>query len=221
MKKIMLTSLCLLIFIIALSTVGYAQNSYEGVVTTEVLNVRSMGTTNSSILGQVYGGQTVKIIGTDNGFYKIDYKGMAAFVCDDYVSVRGNSVSRGNRSKGQMVVETAKKYIGTPYVYGGMSPSGFDCSGFVKYIYSQYGVSLYRTAASQTSNGYAVSRSELRQGDLVFFATNGSGGGISHVGIYVGDGCFIHSPRPGKGVEITPMSYGYYADTYVCSRRIF
>ena len=101
-----------------------------------------------------------------------------------------------------------------------MSPRGFDCSGFVKYVYSQHDVDLYRTAAGQSNNGYIISRDELLPGDLVFFATDYSGR-ISHSGIYVGDGNFIHSPKPGQRVEIITMSSGYYASTYVCARRIF
>lgn len=221
MRKLLLTALFVLVLMTAFTTIAYAQDSYEGVVTTDVLNVRSMGMTNSDLLGQVYYGDILKIIGVDNAWYKIDFEGMAAFVCGDYVSVTGGETAKSyNRQRGEMVVETAKKYIGTPYAYGGMSPSGFDCSGFVKYIYSQYDVDLYRTAAGQSNNGYVISKDELRPGDLVFFATDYSGR-ISHSGIYVGDGNFIHSPKPGQRVEIITMSSGYYASTYVCARRIF
>ncbi len=111
------------------------------------------------------------------------------------------------------VVGIAMQYLGTPYVYGGESPSGFDCSGFVMYVYSQVGVSLPRTVSTQYAVGVAVSRSELQAGDLVFF------NGLGHVGIYIGGNQFIHSPHTGDVVKISSIT-GWYADTYVGARRI-
>ena len=109
------------------------------------------------------------------------------------------------------------QFIGTPYASGGSSPAGFDCSGFTSYVYSNYGVSLPRTAAGQAGVGVEVSRSDLVPGDLVFFNTFG---GISHVGIYVGDNSFIHSTVPGDTVKISSMSSSYYSSRYVCARRV-
>jgi peptidoglycan DL-endopeptidase CwlO len=111
------------------------------------------------------------------------------------------------------VVGIAMQYLGTPYVYGGESPSGFDCSGFVMYVFSRVGVSLPRTVSTQYAVGVPVSRSELQAGDLVFF------NGLGHVGIYIGGGSFIHSPHTGDVVKISSMT-GWYADTYVGARRI-
>jgi peptidoglycan DL-endopeptidase CwlO len=111
------------------------------------------------------------------------------------------------------VVGIAMGYLGTPYVYGGASPSGFDCSGFVMYVYSQVGVSLPHNAAAQYGYGSPVSQSQLQPGDLVFFD------GLGHNGIYVGGGSFIHSPHTGDVVKISSMS-GWYASTYVGARRL-
>jgi peptidoglycan DL-endopeptidase CwlO len=111
------------------------------------------------------------------------------------------------------VVGIAMGYLGTPYVYGGASPSGFDCSGFIMYVYAQVGVSLPHNAAAQYGYGSAVSRSQLQPGDLVFFD------GLGHAGIYVGGGSFIHSPHTGDVVKISSMS-GWYASTYVGARRL-
>jgi cell wall-associated NlpC family hydrolase len=110
-------------------------------------------------------------------------------------------------------VGIAMQYLGTPYVYGGASPSGFDCSGFVMYVYAQLGVSLPHNAAAQYGSGTPVDRSQLQPGDLVFF------NGLGHNGIYVGGGSFIHSPHTGDVVKISPMS-GWYASTYVGARRL-
>jgi peptidoglycan DL-endopeptidase CwlO len=111
------------------------------------------------------------------------------------------------------VVGIAMRYLGTPYVYGGSSPSGFDCSGFVMYVFGQMGVSLPHNAAAQYGFGTPVSRADLQPGDLVFF------NGLGHVGIYIGGGQFIHSPHTGDVVKISSMS-GWYASTYVGARRI-
>jgi cell wall-associated NlpC family hydrolase len=111
------------------------------------------------------------------------------------------------------VVSIAMHYLGTPYVWGGASPSGFDCSGLVMYVFSQVGVSLPHSSYAQYGMGSPVSRDQLQPGDLVFFD------GLGHVGIYVGGGSFIHAPHTGDVVRISSLS-GWYASTYVGARRI-
>jgi peptidoglycan DL-endopeptidase CwlO len=111
------------------------------------------------------------------------------------------------------VVGIAMQYLGTPYVYGGSSPSGFDCSGFVMYVYAKMGVSLPHNAAAQYGYGTSVDRSQLQPGDLVFF------NGLGHNGIYVGGGSFIHSPHTGDVVKISSLS-GWYESTWVGARRL-
>jgi cell wall-associated NlpC family hydrolase len=111
------------------------------------------------------------------------------------------------------VVGIAMRYLGTPYVWGGASPSGFDCSGFVMYVFSQIGVSLPHSSYAQYGYGSPVSRGDLQPGDLVFFD------GLGHEGIYVGGGSFIHSPHTGDVVKISSMS-GWYASTFVGGRRL-
>jgi cell wall-associated NlpC family hydrolase len=111
------------------------------------------------------------------------------------------------------VVGIAMQFLGTPYVYGGSSPSGFDCSGFVMYVYAQIGVSLPHNAAAQYGYGTPVSRSALQPGDLVFF------NGLGHNGIYIGGGQFIHSPHTGDVVKISSLS-GWYSSTWVGARRL-
>jgi cell wall-associated NlpC family hydrolase len=111
------------------------------------------------------------------------------------------------------VVGIAMQYLGIPYVYGGASPAGFDCSGFVMYVFAQIGVSLPHNAAAQYGYGMPVSRDQLQPGDLVFF------NGLGHDGIYIGGGQFIHSPHTGDVVKISSIS-GWYSSTWVGARRL-
>ncbi len=113
------------------------------------------------------------------------------------------------------VVGIAMQYLGIPYLWGGASPAtGFDCSGFIMYVYAQMGVSLPHYAASQYNYGVAVAKSDLQPGDLVFFD------GLGHNGIYIGGGQFIHSPHTGDVVKISSLSDSWYAATWVGARRI-
>src|SRR5690606_255041 len=112
----------------------------------------------------------------------------------------------------------AKKYLGTKYVWGGESPKGFDCSGFTQYVFKNFKIKLNRVSRDQAKQGTAVSKSNLKPGDLVFFATNG--GSINHVGIYIGSGKFIHAESQREGVTITSMSESFYARSYVKARRV-
>lgn len=118
---------------------------------------------------------------------------------------------------GDKVVSTAKQCIGVPYHYGGESPkSGFDCSGLTYYVYKRFGYSLPRRAKDQMSVGRQVERRELRPGDLVFFKRYGD----YHVGVYAGNGTFIHAPRSGKRVETETLNKGYYRKNYYTARRV-
>ena len=112
------------------------------------------------------------------------------------------------------VVGIALQYLGIPYVWGGSSPStGFDCSGFTSYVYAQVGVSLPHHAASQYSMGMPVSYDQLAPGDLVFFS------GLGHVGIYIGEGQFVHAPHTGDVVKISSLGESWYSSTYAGARR--
>jgi len=107
--------------------------------------------------------------------------------------------------------------VGTPYKWGGTTTKGFDCSGFILHIFNQYDIKLPRTSKSQSNVGEKVGKDELRPGDLVFFNTSGKG--VSHAGIYLGDGEFAHSSSK-RGVSISKLSDSYYKTRYVTARRV-
>lgn len=125
-----------------------------------------------------------------------------------------------NSSATMNLISTAKNFIGLPYRFGGTSPtSGFDCSGFMQYVYKETAnINLPRTSSSMAQVGEKVSRDELQPGDMVFFSH--SGGRISHVGMYIGEGRFIHSPSTGKSISITALNSGYWANKFVTARRV-
>lgn len=123
------------------------------------------------------------------------------------------------RVSGQQILAEAQKYLGAPYAAGGASPSGFDCSGFVYYVLRQVGLSPHRTPASQFNQGISVSKGALQAGDIVFFAGT-YGSGITHVGIYAGNGRFIHAPNSRSTVSYSDLTSGYWAEHYYGARRI-
>ena len=215
-----------------------------GSVNPSLVNMRSGPSTSNSVVDKVSGGEKVFIFGFNCGWYKVKYDGQIGYIRSDLVTLTevpyensGSSNTYGksssgssssssssgssNASLGQQIAATAKKYIGCAYIFGGTSPSGFDCSGFVQYIYKLYGYNLYRTADVQLNNGYSVSRSNLQPGDLVFFAnTYNTTAAASHVGIYIGDGQFVHAANSYYGVKTDYLSTDYYNSRYVGARRI-
>ena len=128
-------------------------------------------------------------------------------------SSSGTTSSGTTTATGAKIVETAKKYLGVPYVWGGASPSGFDCSGFVYYVTRSLGFNTSRTLSAMYKQGTPVEKSDLQPGDIVFFK-NTYKSGISHVGIYVGDGKFIHSPHTGSVVSYADLNSDYYTNHY-------
>ena len=141
---------------------------------------------------------------------------------DDLLSPEGFLAKPAQRSsRGEQLADLASGLAGLPYRWGGISPAtGFDCSGLVYYVHRQLGVTLNRDAASQFANGRTVSRGELEPGDIVFFAGTYTSG-ISHDGIYIGGGRFVHAVQPGSGVKITSMGDGYWGPKFAGARRVF
>ncbi len=119
---------------------------------------------------------------------------------------------------GSAILAEAEKYLGVPYVWGGTTPDGFDCSGLVQYVCKSLGITVNRVAEDQFKNGTPVSRDELQAGDLVFFEKNGY---IHHVGIYAGDGMMLHAPRTGEVVQYQSIDTDYYRSEYAGARRVY
>ena len=142
-------------------------------------------------------------------------------VTDDSDDSDSDNVTESYPSEGERIAATAQQYLGCDYVYGGSSPSGFDCSGFTQYVMRLCGYSINRGAGGQVRNGEPVSRSDLKPGDLVFFSEAYTIDDVSHVGLYIGNGQFIHAENPRTGVVITDLDNSWYDARYVGARRVW
>ena len=187
-----------------------------GRINSEGVNVRSAASTDSSVLATVSDGTIVTVNGLVDGWYDVTCQyGTEGYIRSDYVDLTSSASSNSD------IVATAKQYLGTGYVYGGASPSGFDCSGYTMYVYSQHGYSLPHSATSQWQSGIGTrvySISALQVGDLVCFndPSRNAGKACSHAGIYIGDGQFIHSSSSRSGgVIISSLTSGYYNTYFV------
>lgn len=207
-------------------TQAAAEVKYAVVTSQSGLNLRKEASTNSIVLTVLPYGTVVDVDRQGTEWVRvITEDGLKGYVSADYVSVRsGEEPSRGSSAssaKGEEIISYAKQFIGTPYVWGGTNlNTGVDCSGFVYAVFRDFGISLNRSSSSMASNGVAVSKSDLQAGDLVFFNTGGDST-ISHVGIYMGDGNYIHSTDGAAyGVTVTSLSSSYSANTYVTARRV-
>ena len=214
-----------------------------GYISGASINFREEANTSSNIISKLARNTQVRILKTEDGWSKIEYNGTKGYVSNQYISDKKvsttsrSSVNRTAKAKtttanvnegtdtasqgnatGSEIVAYAKKYLGYKYVYGGSTPSGFDCSGFTSYVFKHFGYSLSRTSSAQASNGKAISKSELKAGDIICFARSSGSKTVGHVGIYIGGGQFIHAANSRKGVIISNVDgAGFY---YVCARRI-
>jgi len=132
------------------------------------------------------------------------------------------TASRGVGQTSQKIIDYAKKFLGVKYVWGGTTSKGFDCSGFVKYVFGHFGIALNRVSTEQAKQGKAVKKANLQPGDLVFFDTNGGRNRINHVGIYIGGGKFIQSSSASgsSGVVISSITTGFYSRVFMTARRV-
>ena len=129
-------------------------------------------------------------------------------------------LTRGDREMGGIAARTAERFVGIPYRWGGNTVvDGMDCSGFVRAVFNLCGVNIPRTSGEQFMTGQSIDKGELRDGDLVFFGDSASK--INHVGIYVGDGRFVHAPRRGDDIKISRVDESYFEKRFVGARRYF
>ena len=190
-----------------------------GVIQASTLNVREAASMDADIITTLSAGQRVRVNWVEPGWVSVAYNndGLMGYVSADYITVYEGEMPDYSSTGGQAAVDLAMQFLGVPYVWGGTSPSGFDCSGLIYYVYGQLGYSLNRVADDQMKNGIPVSFEELAPGDLVGF---GTGGYASHIGMYIGDGKMIHAPHTGDVVKITDITTGYYASRFLGGRRI-
>ena len=211
----------------------------------EVVQQRSAGTmtcavhnsaySSSPVIGRLEDGTRLTVLDERKDFYKIDCYDMNGYIARSQVEQMDGeyyvNCKEGFRDVQTMsymphgellavrdsLVRNARKHLGTPYVYGGTRPGGFDCSGFTGYVYARQGVSLHRTASDQLSDGIIVPREGMQVGDLVFFR-EGRGKLASHVGLYVGNNQIIHAST--KGIAYATLEGEYYGEYFLCARRI-
>ena len=199
---------------------------YNKIVNASGLNFRTGPGTNYSKIATLSYGTEVGVISESNGWSKVSYNGKVGYVSSSYLANKSSNSNGSNSStsssKADKVISFAKTLLGKKYSWGAEGPSTFDCSGYTYYVFKQTaGVTLPRVSKDQSKFGTAVSRSNVKKGDLVFFDTNGSNNGdVSHVGIYMGDGKFIHASSSKGEVVISDFNSSYYKGAFVNARRV-
>lgn len=199
---------------------------------------------NANLIASYSDGTEMQVLDVDDSWYKVKYGSVIGYVSSEDFSLDSKSddttaklLSAGDvvslsedvsltedtavnvdLTIGQNIVDTAEKYLGTPYVWGGTTTRGFDCSGFVQYVYRECGYTINRTAAAIYNEGTYVDKSELQVGDAICFASHTES--IGHVGIYIGNGQFIHASSGAGQVIISDLDMTYYASHYVGARHI-
>ena len=199
------------------------------------LNVRKGPSTSYSVISTLAKGTKVIVKSTSNGWSKITSGSITGYVNSSYLTSKKPSTATSSNSSSSntnsststsnsasKVISYAKKLLGKPYVWGAQGPNGFDCSGFTYYVFkNSAGITLPRTSSAQSKYGKSVSKSNLKAGDLIFFDTVGpNNGAVTHVGLYIGNGQFIHAASGQGKVVINNLNSSYYVKAYVNARRV-
>ena len=189
-----------------------------GVVNIDSLNVREYSDIDSPVIAELKKNTYVRVNWIEPDWVCVAYNndGLMGYVSSEYINVFEGEIPDFTSAPGQAAVDLAATFLGVPYVWGGTSPAGFDCSGLMQYVYNQLGYKINRVAADQMKNGIAVSRENLMPGDLVGFYSSPGSGYVSHIGMYVGDGMMIHAPHTGDVVKYTSIDGSYYS---LCRRK--
>lgn len=224
-------------------TTGYVSNQYlsnsapssssetsttKYVVANVGLNVRKGPSTSHAVVTTLANGTKVTVKSTSNGWSKITTGNITGYVSSSYLTSKkpssgsSSSSDSSTSTSASKLISYAKKFLGKPYVWGAQGPNGFDCSGFTYYVFkNSAGITLPRTSSMQSKYGTAVSKSNLKPGDLLFFDTVGSNnGGVTHCGIYIGNGQMIHAASGQGKVVINNINSSYYVNAYVNARRV-
>lgn len=196
--------------------------------TVDSVNLRSGASTSDGIVTVLPAGASVYITGAfSNGFNQIESDYGSGWVHSDYLgstapaSAEPVAAQPVVTSQGQQIVDFAMQFHGSPYVWAGNTPSGFDCSGFTQYVVQNtLGYDITHSTDLQAGYGSPVAWGEWQPGDLIFFVGTGGGGYISHVGIYIGDGQMIHAENAGTGVVISSLYSSYYSEHYYSATRL-
>ncbi len=187
------------------------------VCATDTVNIRSGAGTGYDKVGKMPSGAIADLVDDSvEGWYQVSYNGVTGYVSADYSKLTDSATL----SLGEQIVAYAMQFEGCSYVYGAAGPNSFDCSGLTKYVYNHFGYTLNRSANDQYNNGTTISKSELQPGDLVLFKSGSSSKRATHVGIYIGDGEFIHASTSKVGVVVSDLNSSYYTKVFVGARRI-
>lgn len=225
---------CLLLFAMASSALAAEQPLTFELVAPKAIPVYQSPNASSRVIGLVTDGTELSCPLPAGDFYEIDCGGLLGYISAEAVTEQdysyyvncpdaqpiANAVSPEEEEAVRLeLCDLAQRFLGTPYRYGGNGPASFDCSGFVCYVYNAMGFTVTRTATTQLADGLVISDWDLQPGDLVYFGRTGRYDGLAtHVGIYLGDGEFIHAAS--GGVAISSLDEGYYADHYLCARQV-
>ena len=202
-------------------------NTTSTMYTTDRLNLRKGAGTSYSVITTLDKGVAVTVHSSSNGWSKVSVNGMTGYVSSSYLSSTkpsnsSSSTDSSTSSKVDKVLNFASQQLGKPYVWGAQGPNSFDCSGLTYYVYKNAaGITLPRTSVEQSKYGTTVSKSNLKAGDLIFFDTSGpNDGGVSHVGIYVGNGQMIHASSSQKKIVKVSVETSYWNNAFVRAKRV-
>lgn len=196
-------------------------NSFPtGMIIPATANLRNAPHTKAMVISTVFGRQPVSITGENGLWYKVRLDdGPEGWIYKTYI-VTDTITNANYRHSPEQLVSFAKKYLNTGYVYGGTSPHGFDCSGFTRFVYNNFGYDMPRRSQDQMNLGIPVSQKNLAPADLVFFSTSKTKQ-VNHVGIYIGEGKFIHASSGSRRIRINYLYEPYYKTRYQGGRRVF
>lgn len=213
-----LTGIVLLLLVVLARPRAAERPAGPAVVIGQSVRLRTGPAANRPILTTLTRGQTVQVTGRAAGWYRIETALKGGWVAEDYLRLSlDGRVSPDSRLG--LLLARAQSLLGHPYVYAHAGPDRFDCSGLTCYLFHSVGLSLPREAGGQMAAGIGVTREELRPGDLVFFATNGRGS-VSHVGVYLFGGDFIHASSGRGRVTTSTLDQGYYNSRFVGAARV-